>query len=343
MFDKVITFCIAAYNVEKYIKKVLESLVKIKGSDFEILVINDGSTDDTLKIAKFYEEKYGDVIRVINQENKGHGGALNTGIREAHGKYFRAVDGDDWVDTTEADKLLELLRTENEDMILSNFIEYYEDGKTIKRSLNNLKDGKVYSFSELYDKKIKFVYHNVIFKTSILKSFKKLMTENCFYVDMEYICFPVKYVNTIKYFDVNIYCYRIGREGQSISEEGRKKNISDICRASYSLSRWFEKNKYIKNKKKRKFFKIRASDMCSYYYQTILMFSPDNMRKKELMMFDRHLKSDFREIYDFMETEEGVHNKGLNRRIIQMRRSHYLVYEPYGICRKIKRVAKMHN
>ena len=68
------------------------------GEDVEIIIVNDGSKDDTLKIAREYEGKYPDIVRVVDKENGGHGDAVTAGLTHASGSYFKVVDSDDWVD-----------------------------------------------------------------------------------------------------------------------------------------------------------------------------------------------------------------------------------------------------
>ena len=100
MNEKILTVTIPSYNVEAYLEDCLESFVNSEVmDDIEVLIVNDGSSDNTAKIAQRYVDKYENTFRLINKENGGHGSTINTGVREAKGKYFKVVDGDDWVDT----------------------------------------------------------------------------------------------------------------------------------------------------------------------------------------------------------------------------------------------------
>ena len=105
---KYLTFAIPCYNSAEYMSHAVESIL-IGGEDVEILIVNDGSQDETLQIAKQYEEKYPDIVRVIDKENGGHGDAVNAGLRNATGKYFKVVDSDDWVDEQSLRKIMETL------------------------------------------------------------------------------------------------------------------------------------------------------------------------------------------------------------------------------------------
>ena len=94
---KLLTFTIPCYNSEAYMEKCIESILP-GGEDVEIIIVNDGSKDRTAEIADAYAAKYPTIVRAIHQENGGHGEAVNTGIRNATGLYFKVVDSDDWID-----------------------------------------------------------------------------------------------------------------------------------------------------------------------------------------------------------------------------------------------------
>ena len=93
---KLLSFTVPCYNSAAYMGKCVESLLK-GGEDVEIIIVDDGSTDETAQIADDYAEKYPSVVRVIHKENGGHGSAVNAGIENAQGLFFKVVDSDDWV------------------------------------------------------------------------------------------------------------------------------------------------------------------------------------------------------------------------------------------------------
>ena len=101
---KLLTFAIPCYNSEAYMEKCIESILP-GGEDVEILIVDDGSKDRTAEIADRYEREYPTICRAIHQENGGHGEAVNAGIRNATGLYFKVVDSDDWVDFDFYEKL----------------------------------------------------------------------------------------------------------------------------------------------------------------------------------------------------------------------------------------------
>ena len=111
---KYISFAIPCYNSAAYMDRAVESILK-GGEDVEIIIVNDGSKDDTSKIAHEYEEKYPTIVRAVDKENGGHGDAVNAGLDHAEGKYFKVVDSDDWVDEEALYKILDVLKTFEEE------------------------------------------------------------------------------------------------------------------------------------------------------------------------------------------------------------------------------------
>ena len=107
---KILSIAVPCYNSQGYMSNCIESLL-VGGEDVEIIVVDDGSTkDDTWKVAQEYQEKYPTIVKAIHQENKGHGGAVNTGLANATGLYFKVVDSDDWLNEEAYKKALDVLK-----------------------------------------------------------------------------------------------------------------------------------------------------------------------------------------------------------------------------------------
>lgn len=117
--SKILSFIIPAYNCEKFLDKCLSSfLCDDTNDDIEVVVVNDGSKDSTAEIAEKYCQKYPMIYKLITQENKGHGGALNTGLSAANGKYLKVIDADDWIETKSLPQLVKELRDTDCDVVL---------------------------------------------------------------------------------------------------------------------------------------------------------------------------------------------------------------------------------
>lgn len=143
--DKLLTISIAAYNVAPYLSKTLSSLIIDKNLDrLEVLIINDGSKDETSDIAEEFVKKYPQTFVLINKKNGGHGSTINAGIENATGKYFKVLDGDDWLDPQGLEKLLYKLDKTNADLVLTDRVNVYETRKEYVRY-----GGKVLKETEL--------------------------------------------------------------------------------------------------------------------------------------------------------------------------------------------------
>lgn len=234
--NKILTVVIPAYNVEKYLEHTLNSFAAESIlSDIEVLIVDDGSKDRTAEIGSRYAQQYPQTFRVISKENGGHGSTINVGIREASGKYFKVVDGDDWVNTAGFVHLVQQLKTCNSDFIFTNYSKYYDDvQKEEKVTYDYLESGKEYLFSEVCNYEV-LQMHALTMKTSLLQEKNITLDEKCFYVDAEYVVFPVPYVQTVTFFDCYVYMYRLALDTQSVSILGFQKHINDHLRVCYRV------------------------------------------------------------------------------------------------------------
>lgn len=224
---KYISFAIPSYNSEDYMSRAIESILP-GGEDVEIIIVNDGSNDGTLKIAWEYRERYPDIVKVVDKENGGHGDAVNSGLANATGKYFKVVDSDDWVDEEALLLIISFLKElEKEDkeidMLVSNYV-YEKVGAAHKKCIhyrNVLPQDKIFTWDEIgrfhLDQYI--LMHSVIYRTSMLKLSQMTLPKHTFYVDNIYVYYPLPHVRRIYYMDVDFYRYFIGREDQSVNEK----------------------------------------------------------------------------------------------------------------------------
>lgn len=253
----ILTIGVPAYNVEKYIEKTLVSILKAKNaSKIEVLVINDGSKDNTAKIVSKYEKESNGIVRLIDKENGGHGSTINRAIKEAKGKYFRLVDGDDWVDYENLDKLIDIMKTNDCDIILTTGSYDYVEQASFENiiSYNNMAEGGIYNFEDLTYPLYGFKKYGPLlttgnYKTKMLQESNFTISEKKPYVDMEFNAFSIRLAKTITYYDLNIYRYLIGREGQTISRDFWKKKYKDHEYIIFSILNYIEENDYSERKK----------------------------------------------------------------------------------------------
>ncbi|MCR5419734.1 MAG: glycosyltransferase [Lachnospiraceae bacterium] len=230
---KLLSVAIPSYNSQDYMRKAIECLL-VGGEEVEILIINDGSKDDTGKIADEYEAKYPGMVRAIHQENKGHGGAVNTGIENATGMYFKVLDSDDWLKEDTFKEVLSRLKDivggdRVLDLMICNFV-YEKEGKEHKKVMtykSALPIDEMFTWNDVkhFKKGQYLLMHSVIYRTKLLKECGMVLPEHTFYVDNIFVFEPLPFVKTMYYMNVNLYRYYIGREGQSVNEDIMIKRI----------------------------------------------------------------------------------------------------------------------
>ncbi len=230
---KLLSVAIPCYNSEKYMRHAVETLLA-GGEDVEILIVDDGSSDKTYEIGLELQDQYPTIVRAIHQENAGHGGAVNTGLREATGLYFKVVDSDDWV---KEDAFLEALATlkklveegTNLDMFICNYVyeKVGEKRKKIVHYRNCMPQDCVFGWDQVaHFRTGQFILmHSVIYRTKLLKDCGLELPLHTFYVDNIYVYQPLPQVKTMYYKDLNLYRYFIGREDQSVNENNMMKRI----------------------------------------------------------------------------------------------------------------------
>lgn len=228
------TFTVPCYNSEAYMRKCIDSLLPA-GDDTEIIIIDDGSTDATGAIADGYAASYPTRVRVIHQENGGHGEGVNQGLRNARGLYFKVVDSDDWLDREALDKLLGRIREmvsagTNADLYVCNYVyEHVADNSTyVMNYRKNFPDEKICGWSEVktFGPTQYLMMHSVYFRTEILRESGLVLPKHTFYVDNLYMFKPLPLVKTIYYMPLDLYRYFIGRADQSVTLENGAKRVS---------------------------------------------------------------------------------------------------------------------
>lgn len=255
---KILTVAIPCYNSQDYMRHAVESVLA-GGEDVEVLIIDDGSTDDTAKIADEMEEEHPGIIRAIHQENGGHGEAVNTGLKNAKGLYFKVLDSDDWLDRESLIKVLERLRRfiregQLVDMFLANYV--YEKPSLRKHKAIRYEgvfpEEKVFGWSDVKKFKISqnILMHSVIYRTQMLYDCGLELPKHTFYVDNIFVYKPLPSVKTMYYMNVDLYRYFIGRDDQSVNETIMISRIDQQIKVNKIMIDAFDLNK-IKNKKLR--------------------------------------------------------------------------------------------
>lgn len=256
---KLLSVAIPCYNSEAYMRHCIDTLLT-GGEEVEILIVNDGSTKDrTAEIADEYEEKFPTICRAIHQENGGHGEAVNAGLRNATGVYYKVVDSDDWVDEEAYKEVLRTLRRfvygdQTLDMLICNFV-YEKQGAKRKKVMNYntaLPKNQLITWDDvkIFMKGQYILMHSVIYRTELLHECGLVLPKHTFYVDNIFVYQPLPHVKTMYYLDVNFYRYFIGREDQSVNETVMIGRIDQQIRVTKLMIDYYDVTK-IQNRKLR--------------------------------------------------------------------------------------------
>ncbi len=256
---KLLTIAIPCYNSAAYMRNCIDSLLP-GGEEVEILIVDDGSVkDNTAEIADEYERKYPGICRAIHQENGGHGEAVNAGLRNATGIYFKVVDSDDWVNEEAYRKVLDTLRrfvetNETLDMLVTNFV-YEKQGAKRKKVMNYrtaLPREELIDWNgvKLFRLGQYILMHSVIYRRELLRQCGLELPKHTFYVDNIFVYQPLPHVKSIYYLDVNFYRYFIGRDDQSVNESVMIGRIDQQIRVTKLMLDYYDVMK-ISNRKLR--------------------------------------------------------------------------------------------
>ena len=276
--NKILTISIAAYNSANFLCRCLDSILKIKNINYlDVIIVDDGSIDNTYNVALEYQNKYQGIVSVIKKSNGGWGSTINTSLSSAKGKYFKVLDSDDAFFTENLDEYIDYLRLSNSDIIYSKF-SYY-----------NINSKKLIEENDIICK-----MHSITFRTKMLIDNNMKITEYCFYTDVEYALKGIMYSKSSALFNKNIYIYYIGNDEQSVSDKNFIKNldqhfkvIENLVNNEYVLIT--NSNSYLESSKKN--FHDRLLEMINKHYSILFKICPCGDAKNKTFAFDNWLKS----------------------------------------------------
>ena len=253
---KLLTIAIPCYNSEAYMSKAIECCLK-GGDDVEIIVVDDGSKDDTAKIADEYQAKYPSIIKAIHQPNGGHGEAVNTGIKNAEGLFFKVLDSDDWLNEEALIKVIAKLKeivggNTALDLMICNFVYEKEDKKhkKVMTYKTALPIDEIFTWPDVkrFLPGQYILMHSVIYRTRLLKDCGMVLPSHTFYVDNLFVFEPLPFVKNMYYMDVNLYRYYIGREDQSVNEKIMIGRVEQQLLVNRRMIDYMAKAKFTNNK-----------------------------------------------------------------------------------------------
>jgi glycosyltransferase involved in cell wall biosynthesis len=214
--------------MEQYLARNIESFLVQECIDkIEVIVVNDGSTDNTLKIANEYKNKYSDSIVVIDKTNGHYGSCVNAALKVATGKYFRIVDADDFVDSDGLKKLVMDMENLEVDCVYTQFAQIHDSKYSlVDVELIDLPYGKEIVVDNVKLPNGIYHMHCLSYRTQLLRDINYVQSEGICYTDTEYVCYPLMECKTIYLENFPLYCYWLGREGQSMDIKSLKNNYS---------------------------------------------------------------------------------------------------------------------
>lgn len=323
--EKILTISIAAYNMEKYIRRAMDSLIDERIiEDLEIFVLDDGGRDATLEIAEEYAARYPSSVFPVHKENGGYGTTVNYSVEHAKGKYFKLLDGDDWMDRDGLYALVNQLKTIDCDVILTNYFTGPDENHLEKYRIEGLENQKTIDIRELNLKETVWS-PGITYRTAMLQSVGLSLPEHMLYTDSIYVLEPLAFANTLCFYNIEVYCYYIGREGQSISKEVRRRHLSEQWKVIEILCKSYENLK----QDKRNFFYLHNSITSLYassFKDFLLTARLSIAAVNDFKSYDKRIQEISSDIYYSAEK-----NSNTGHVLKWMRRSNFLLFYPAKI------------
>lgn len=258
---KLLTVTVPCYNSQDYMEGCINSLLA-GGDRVEIIIINDGSTDDTGRIAENYAARFPGIVKVIHQENGGHGEGINQGLAHASGTYFKVVDSDDTLSGDFPgflDALEECEAQGGVDLMVTNYYYVHSDGMG-DRSIcysSVLPQGRICTWDQTKRFRLHqlLTIHSCTFRTEVMRQSDQTLPKHIFYEDNLMVYKTLPYVHKICYQNMDLYRYWIGRPDQSVQKNvmmGRYHHqilVAERCFAAVHLDDIQEPNlrRYLKH------------------------------------------------------------------------------------------------
>ena len=264
-----VSVIVPVYGVEKYIDKCLDSLVKQSLKEIEVIVVNDGTKDNSQKIIDKYAKKYPDKIKSYIKENGGQGSARNYGLKKATGEYIGYVDSDDFIEKDMYKKLYNKAKENDYDIVVCGNYNVSEDyqNKIIDTFINNYNTDLENIFFG------KMAVWNKIYKRDILVKNKLDFKEKVWYEDLAFTLKTIMNSNTFAFINEPLYDYLI-REGSVMNNSNAKRNLEIIDAFDDILS-------YIRHNKKEEYLnKIEFLAIDHIYISAIVRILKADADKK---------------------------------------------------------------
>lgn len=289
--SKVLTISVAAYNVEDYIKGNIESIIRSDAGEYiEVLVVDDGGPDGTIEIAREYENKYPGIVHAVHKENGGYGSVQNYSIAHATGKYFKILDGDDWMDSTGLTKLVQYLKTSDVDAAVTNYYKGPDKNHLTEFNFKKEEANKPIDPNQL---NTAIGMWALTFKTEVLRKSGLKLPEKTLYTDRIYSTIPFSLVKKVVVLDFPVYCYRTGRDGQSVSRESRIKHIDEYLSVTKAVCEHYRDDK----RDHKEYILLKSSAVYKVSIRALLLLPANKENLEKLKAYEHEVKSIAPDVY----------------------------------------------
>lgn len=240
MNKKDISIIVPIYNAEKYLNKCIDSIINQSKKELEIILINDGSTDNSETIIKKYNDKR---IKYFKNKNQGIGKTRNFGIEKATGKYIMFLDSDDFLELNACEKMFEKAKKDKLDIVICDYYRYFDNGKKEEVKLPNFKN------SSLKDNPNIICEHlspwAKIYKTDLLKNNNIKFVENLKYEDAPFVIEALDCAKKIGKVNLPLNYYVIHEKSETTVRDER---VFDIIKIIDIIRKYTKSKNYLKEK-----------------------------------------------------------------------------------------------
>ncbi len=248
--EKLLSLIIPTYNMAAYLPRCLDSVLQPRTLErLEAIVVNDGSKDDSLAVARRYEAAYPGTVVVIDKPNGNYGSTINAALPIARGLYVKILDSDDSFEAEGLEAYLDALEhlESPADISVTHFRVLHEDGSE-EISKYNVYGREPYVYGKVYDLDevlsggyIRFfLMHALAYRTDLLREHGYRQTEGISYTDTEWSIFPVFYAQNIVFHDLVVYRYNLAREGQTMDPKVMARSLPQMEKMTFSLLDHYE-------------------------------------------------------------------------------------------------------
>lgn len=287
--DKLLTVSVAAYNGAATLQRALDSCITPNSDQLEVWIIDDGSTDQTAAIAELYASRYPELFHLYRQANGGYGSTIEAALQRAKGKYFRTLDCDDWFEAGALENLLPYLASSCSDIVYTNY-KTVQDDATLQTYpvCNGMDPDAQYTFDDLRGTNLCMEMHGMTFRTEALRQANLNLPHHCHYTDMLYTFCGVQASQTISFCPVTLYCYRLGRDGQSVSLENYCDHFDEYERV---VNLVLAMAVQLPSGAKGEQLCNRAQGIAQYGIELLLRFPPSRAVRLSLKAYDTALRT----------------------------------------------------